>query len=170
MNKITYFIIAAALTTGLFLASDSFAQETTTAIDVAKVAPGKAKTPVTAANLPVYLDEDLASKHADFSRFVKSKVSALNRNHRLARSRMEIVKLPDGSYRARFHRIDGGSTVCKVRRSKSKTVPYVGIVSYKEQIFEAVASSREGCRTAQFIPVAVIPNRHIFSFKKGHWQ
>jgi len=147
------------------------AQDATKApVEVAAAAPGNAKTPITGQNLPLYLDEDLASKHADFSSFAKSKVTTLNRNHRLSKTRMQIVKQPDGTYRARFHSIDDSSLVCKVRRSKSKSIPYVAILSYKEKVFEAIAESPKACRAAEFIPVAVIPNRHIFSYKKGKWQ
>lgn len=140
----------------------------TQTIDVAVAAPTNA--PVDSANLPAYLDEDLVKKHADFSNFAKSKVRSLNQNHNLSRSRMQIELQADGTYRARFHSIDGESLVCKVRRSSSTTIPYVGVLFYKERVFEAVASSPDLCRTAEFIPVAVIPNRHIFSFKQGSWQ
>jgi len=172
MNKLLIIITLALSLTGAFLVSDGLATDVTpqSQVNVAVAAPGNANTPVTSKTLPVYLDEDLASKHADFSKFAKSKISSINRNHRLSRSRMEIVAQPDGSYRARFHSIDGGSLICKVRRSKSKTIPFVGVLSYKEKIFEAVAETPEACRKAEFIPVAVIPNRHIFSFKKGSWQ
>ncbi len=173
MFKHIFFIILTVSLTGSFLVSGVQAGKTSsdkTPINVAVAAPGNAKTPISSKNLPIYLDEDLASKHADFSNFAKSKVTALNRNHRLSRSRMQIVKQPDGSYRARFHTIDNDSLVCKVRRSKSKSVPFVGVLSFKEKIFEAIAISPEACRKAEFIPVAVIPNRHIFSYKKGRWQ
>ncbi len=172
MFKHIFSAFMAVFVTGFFLASGVQAQDTglQKTVDVAIAAPGNAKTPVSSANLPVYLDEDLASKHADFSRFAKTKISALNRNHRLSKSRMQIVKQPDGTYRAKYHSIDDTSLVCKVRRSKSKSVPFVGVLSFKEKIFEATADSPDAFRQAEFIPVAVIPNRHIFSLKKGSWQ
>ncbi len=40
----------------------------------------------------------------------------------------------------------------------------------KEKIYEATVSHPSKCNSAEFIPIAIIPNRHIFSFKKGHWQ
>jgi hypothetical protein len=169
-------IISAALAlvlTGTFYVSPSMSAETDApkpSVNIAVATPRNANTPVTRQNLPLYLDEDLASKHADFSNFAKSKVRTLNQNHRLSRSRMQIVKQPDGSYLARFHKIDSASLVCKVRRSKSKTIPYVGVLRYKEKVFEAVGISPEACRHGEFIPVAIIPNRHIFSFKRGSWQ
>ena len=173
MFKLIISTCLAVFLTGSFCVPTSLAAETGTPkapIAVAVAAPGNANTPVTGQNLPIYLDEDLASKHADFSSFAKSKVRSLNRNHRLSKSRMQIVKQPDGSFLARFHSIDSESLICKVRRSKSKTVPYVGVLRYKEKIFEAIGTSPEDCRQGEFIPVAIIPNRHIFSFKKGSWQ
>ncbi|MFH1913112.1 MAG: hypothetical protein ABIK45_02415 [Pseudomonadota bacterium] len=139
----------------------------TESVTVALAVPAATTEP---GNLPAYLDEDLIKKHADFSSFAKSKVHSLNQNHNLSQSRMKIERQPDGTYRARYHVIDHGSLVCNVRRSASTTVPFVGVLFYKEKIFEAVANSPDGCRVAEFIPVAVIPNRHIFSFKQGSWQ
>ena len=164
------FFMACLLTVGLAATAHADVAAPSQSLDVAAAAPGNAKTPVTAANLPVYLDEDLATKHAHFTDFAKSKVSSLNRNHVLSKSRMEIVRQPDGTYLARYHAIDAGSLVCKVRRSKSKSIPFVGVLSYKEKVYEAVANSPEACRTAVFSAVNIIPNRHIFSFKKGGWQ
>ncbi|CCH48886.1 hypothetical protein [Pseudodesulfovibrio piezophilus] len=139
-------------------------------VNVAIATPGLGEVPVASTNLPVFLDQDLANKHANFSRFAKSKVSTLNRNHRMSRSRMQIIKQADGTYRARYHKIDSNSLVCKVRRSKSKTIPFVGVLSFKEEVFEAIADSPDACKKAEFSPVSIIPNRHIFSYKKGLWQ
>jgi hypothetical protein len=168
MHKLVFsFILIAAMSLGTLVPA-ALADEVTetTTVEVAVAVPA-ATDP---ANLPAYLDEDLIKKHADFSSFAKSKVRSLNSNHHLSKSRMKIERQPDGTYRARYHSIDDGSLVCKVRRSSSTTIPYVGVLSYKEKIFEAVAASPDGCKMAEFIPVAVIPNRHIFSFKQGTWQ
>lgn len=172
MKQSVILTILAVLMAGGFLTTSAHADNAAPAQgnDVVAVAPASTKTPVTAGNLPAYLDEDLAGKYATFSAFAKTKVQSFNRNHRLSKSRMQIVKQPDGSYLARYHHIDSQSLICKVRRSKSKTVPFVGVVTYKEKVFEAVAESPDACRQAEFIPVAVIPSRHIFSFKKGAWQ
>jgi hypothetical protein len=58
----------------------------------------------------------------------------------------------------------------KVRRSQSDSAPYVGIISYREQIFESSASAPEEFENDMFAVVKVIPNRHIFSFRKGVWN
>jgi hypothetical protein len=170
-NHLLSLIIAAALVVA-FVAPAANAADTAEAatMEMASAAPSTAGDQVSAATLPAYLDKEMVAKHADFSQFARSKVRSLNQNNKLSRSRMQIERLSDGSYRARYHSIDDASLVCKVRRSKSTSVPYVGVLSYKEKIFEAVAGSPDACRTAEFIPVAVIPNRHIFSFKQGSWQ
>ncbi len=83
---------------------------------------------------------------------------------------MEIVRQPDGSYRARYHQIDNSTLSVKVRRSQSGSIPYVGVLSYREQIFESTASTPEKLNQSMFDVVGVIPNRHIFSYKKGVWN
>ncbi|WP_316897392.1 hypothetical protein [Pseudodesulfovibrio indicus] len=166
MHKFAILAILALLSTGAFFASGV----TASAQEVASVAPGNASQPVTAANMPLYLDEGLATKHADFEKFAKTRAQALNRNHRLSRQRMLITKQPDGSYLARYHAIDIDSISTKVSRSKSKTIPFVGVMRFQEMIMEAVGNSPELCRTAHFKPVSAIPNRQIFSYKKGTWQ
>jgi len=174
MNKhILFPVLTACLCLGLFapyaLAADT-ADEVAEVVETQSVSVALAAPAADPATLPAYLDEDLIKKHADFTSFAKSKIRSLNQNHNLSRSRMKIERQADGSYRARYHAIDDGSLVCNVRRSSSTTIPFVGVLFYKEKVFEAVASSPDGCRVAEFIPVAVIPNRHIFSFKQGSWQ
>ena len=119
---------------------------------------------------PVVKDDDLARKHSDFQEFSKSKVKQLNHNHRYSRSRMEITKQSDGSYRARYHQIDDSTLSVKVRRSQSKSIPYVGVLSYREQVLESSATSPEQFEQSLFAVVEVIPNRHIFSYRKGTWN
>ena len=115
-------------------------------------------------------DKTLAEKHADFESFAHSKVKQLNRNHKYARSRMLIKKQADGTYLARYHQIDDASLKVKVMRSKSNSIPYVGIISYKEQILESSAGTPEAFDKNQYAIVKIIPNRHIFSYQKGTWN
>lgn len=119
---------------------------------------------------PADQDKKLAEKHADFENFAHSKVEQLNRNHKLSRSRMQITKQADGTYLARYHQIDDASLKVKVMRSKSNTIPYVGIISYKEQVFESSAKKPEDFDKNHFAVVKIIPNRHIFSYNKGTWN
>lgn len=119
---------------------------------------------------PAGRDNDLDRKHSDFQTFAKSKVQQLNRNHRFSRSRMDITRQPDGTYRARYHQIDDSTLSVKVRRSQSNAIPYVGVLSYREQVFESSASSPEQFEQSLFAVVEVIPNRHIFSYRKGAWR
>jgi len=94
----------------------------------------------------------------------------MNRNHRLSRARMQINKTPDGSYRAVYHQIDDASMACEVSRSQSKSIPFVAVLSYKEQVYAASCPTPEACRQEQFAAVGVIPNRHIFSYSNGSWK
>lgn len=119
---------------------------------------------------PVDKDKDLASKYSDFVSFAKTKVQQLNRNHRFSRSRMEITRKPDGTYLARYHEIDDSTLSVKVRRSQSGSIPFVGVLSYKEQVFELMARTPEEFDSSAFSVVEIIPNRHIFSYRKGTWN
>lgn len=152
-------IAALILVPSLTVAAEA---ESSARFDVASVQPtGRPETPA---------DKDLASRSLDFESFAKQKVVQLNSNHRLSRSRMEVVKQADGTYRARYHEIDTASLGFKVRRSQSRTVPFVGVLSYSEQVFESTAASPGLFDKSRFDVVQVIPNRHIFSFQKGHWN
>ena len=115
-------------------------------------------------------DQDLVARQAGFKRFAEMKVEQLNRNHRLAPSRMQVLKQNDGTYLARYHKIDAASMNAKVRRSSSQQVPYVGILSYQENVYEMSASNPEAFVESDFAVVKVIPNRHIFSYQKGNWD
>ena len=115
-------------------------------------------------------DKKLAEKYADFENFAHSKVKQLNRNHKFSRSRMLVTKQADGTYLARYHQIDDSSLKVKVMRSKSNSIPFVGIISYKEQVLESSARAPEEFEKKQFAVVKIIPNRHIFSYNKGTWN
>ncbi len=115
-------------------------------------------------------NQTLALKRLEFEVFAKSKVKQLNRNHVFSRSRMEITKQTDGTYLARYHQIDDSTMSVKVRRSQSKSIPYVGVISYREQVFESTASTPEQFGESAFAVVQIIPNRHIFSYQKGAWK
>eukprot|EP00831_Metopus_contortus_P057820 TRINITY_DN50134_c0_g1_i1.p2 TRINITY_DN50134_c0_g1~~TRINITY_DN50134_c0_g1_i1.p2 ORF type:complete len:202 (-),score=35.16 TRINITY_DN50134_c0_g1_i1:332-937(-) len=172
MKKIAIIAVLAVFLIGacFTLAEQALAGDLPQPQDVASIAPGNATSPVTSKNMPVYLDEKLVSKHADFTLFAKSRIHALNRSHRLAKSRMQITRQADGSFLARYHIIDDDTVSCRVSRSNSKTIPYVAVLRFKEVVMEAVAITPEECRQAKFAPVSVIPNRQIFSYKKGTWQ
>ncbi|MBE0575732.1 MAG: hypothetical protein IH613_07520 [Desulfuromonadales bacterium] len=119
---------------------------------------------------PVDKDKALASKYSEFENFAKSKVQQFNRNLRFSRSRMKITRQPDGTFRARYHQIDDSTLGVKVRRSQSSSIPFVGVLSYKEQVFESSAATPEQFDKSLFALVEVIPNRHIFSYRKGIWD
>ena len=152
-----------AITLFIFALPVVAAGTTPTKISFADVDPADAQ-------IKVLETQALALKHLDFEIFAKSKVQQLNRNHRLSRPRMEVTKRSDGKYQARYHQIDGSSMSVKVRRSQSGSIPYVGIISYKEQVFESIANSVEQLKQGSFAVVQVIPNRHIFSYSKGVWK
>lgn len=116
------------------------------------------------------IDEQLLVQKADFEKFARTKVSQMNRNHALSRERMKISRETDGSYRAIFHEIDAASLGYEVSRSSSKTIPYVAVLTYREQIYAATGMTPEACRKGPFSPVGFIPNRHIFSYSKGAWN
>ncbi len=115
-------------------------------------------------------DNELLVRLAEFETFARSKVQQLNQNHKNSQSHMKITQQKDGTYRARYHKIDNATMKVKVRRSQSSSAPYVGIISYREQIFESSASAPEEFENDMFAVVKVIPNRHIFSFRKGVWN
>lgn len=116
------------------------------------------------------VDEELAARAIGFERFAGKKLQELNRNHRFARSRMEITPLENGTFRARFHRIDEESLSVKVRRSQSTKIPFVGVASFKEKVYETSAETPDSFDDVDFSVVEIIPNRHIFSYKEGIWN
>jgi len=115
-------------------------------------------------------DRELAAKRTEFGRFVYEKVREFNNNLRFNKDRMQITKLADGSYLARYHQIEKTSLASSIRRSQAKTSPYVGILSYREQVYEAHGKNPADCRDGDFSLVQIIPNRHIFCYSKGTWR
>ena len=115
-------------------------------------------------------DSQLAIRKAEFETFARLKISQMNKNHAMSRARMQVRKEADGSYRAIFHEIDDTSLGYEVSRSQSKSIPYVAVLTYREQIYAATGATPDQCRKGPFSPVGFIPNRHIFSYSKGAWN
>lgn len=115
-------------------------------------------------------DQELVEKSTQFHDFAANKVQQLNHNHVLSRARMQVTKQPDGSYKGIYHQIDENSMAVKVRRSSSSSIPFVGIISYQEQVFEGHAPTLAQLGNRKFDLVQIIPNKHLFSYKKGNWQ
>jgi len=133
--------------------------------------PGAAATPVEKP-LPDTKpqDEKLDRLTADFNRFAQSRIEMMNRNLAVSRERMQIRRETDGSYRAVFHQIDDESLACEVSRSQSRSIPYVAVLSYREQVYAASCTAPAECRQGPFAMVGFIPNRHIFSYSNGTWD
>lgn len=165
--KSTISIILTAAFAVLAMTAVAVAQEP---VNMAKAGPGYGNAPVSSRNLPAYLDEELASKHAHFTRFAKGKLQAFDRNHAMSKKRMQVTRMPDGTYVARYKAVDHSSMICTVKRSKSKVSPYVGVVRFYEFTYEAIGASHKDARSAEFRPVKKKRNRHIFSFVSGRWQ
>jgi hypothetical protein len=115
-------------------------------------------------------DQVLVEKKVGFERFAQLKLQELDSNHKYARSRMEVTKMKDGTFRARYHQIDSDSLNVKVRRSQSSQVPFVGVLYYNENVYESSAKNPDAFDKKTFDLVTVIPNRQIFSYKKGAWR
>lgn len=172
MHKTLIIGLFAVSLLGSFCMSNAMAEGAATSpeVEVAAIEPGTTTPKVTAKTLPGFLDEDLANQRDIFSRFAQKHVVKINRNHRLSRSRMQVTREADGTFRGRYHAIDQSSLATKVRRSSSESIPFVGVLSYHETVYEAVAESREALNDAAFNPVLIIPNRHIFSYRNDTWQ
>ncbi|WP_147820070.1 hypothetical protein [Salidesulfovibrio onnuriiensis] len=166
-KKICLFLMMALIAVPCF-AQDGTDDAQTVEIAISK--PADRTKPMAGKDLPLYLDEELAARHKEFRSFARLKIGALNRNHRFSRSRMLIEQQADGSWKARYHQIEQATMTCQVRRSKSKSVPYVGVLSYKESIYESTGASPAECKKGTFEAVRVIPNKHIFCYKKGGWK
>jgi hypothetical protein len=138
-------------------------------LSIAKLEPAVA-TGSKAGSQPQGDDAQMEARKQEFFRFAQGKLRDMNRNHRLSRERMQISKADGGAYRATYHQIDDASMSFEVNRSKSKTIPYVAVLSYKEEIYAADCPTPDACRRGEFAPVGVIPNRHIFSFSNGSWR
>ncbi|MDD3311356.1 hypothetical protein [Pseudodesulfovibrio sp.] len=146
----------------------ALAADPAASVDLAAIEPGRAPAPVNSATIPAYLDEDLASKYADFSRFAKAWIRTSNQHHVLSRNRMQIRQEADGTYSAIYHRSDENDMVCTVKKSTSGI--YTAILRYKEIIYKSIAASPQACRAAEFLPSLVNRRIRIFKLKGNSWE
>lgn len=158
----TIVLFAAILSAGSLLAAPSQAQGNAQA-------PGEV-TVASAKSVPLNQDEDLARMHERFTKFAHKWVAKLNRNHTASRSRMKISKSGNGSFLAKYHHFDGSTIVCRVKRTKSAKVPFVGILRYKERVYQSTGGSESECRSGDFEAVRTIAVTEIFNYSNNTWQ
>jgi len=131
---------------------------------------GSTAHPEIGISSPSSEDAELAAKRAEFKRFAKEKVKQFNRLLLFTKDKMQITRQADGSYLARYHQIEDASIGSTIRRSGTGSGPFVGILSYREQVFENHGQTPDDCRKGEFSLAMIIPNRHIFSYSKGAWH
>ena len=115
------------------------------------------------------LQKERARIHAEFSRFAKTWVAMLNRNHRLSRSRMKAESSGDG-FVAHYNLMDGDTIICQIRPTTSQSVPYLGILKYKERCFERTGGSAGDCLNGEFHQLPSIAHTEIFNYQNGRWN
>lgn len=169
VNRVVFVLAALLLPSLPAAADDTFAGSKVSSLSISQKLSGDVSSGGDGIKTGMG-DEQLATRLVDFERFAQKKIEEFNRNHKLSRSRMQINKQSDGLFRAVFHQIDGSSLAYKVSRSQSKGIPYVGVLSYQEHVFEGYGATPDACRKGNFSPVSVIPNRHIFSYRNGAWN
>ena len=160
-------VLAVALLFGLVCIPAALAADAAVPV-VASAAPGMSTAPINSATIPAYLNEDLASKFADFSRFAKGWIRKANQYHVCSKSRMQIKRQPDGTYSAIYHRSDENDVVCTVKKSASGA--YTAVLRYKEIIYKAIAASPEACRSGDFLPSLVNRRIRIFKLSGSSWE
>ncbi|MEF2229960.1 MAG: hypothetical protein V3571_03445 [Pseudodesulfovibrio sp.] len=160
--------LAASALLGFASVPPAMGTDAAASVNLASVAPGMGTAPINSATIPAYLDEDLASKFADFSRFAKTWINTTNQHHICSRNRMQIKKETDGTYSATYHRSDENDLVCTVKKSASGA--YTAVLRYKEIIYKAIAASPEACRTGEFLPSLVNRRIRIFKLTGSSWE
>ena len=115
------------------------------------------------------LQKEQARIHAEFARFAQTWVAMLNRNHRFSRSRMKVEHL-DGGYVAHYNLMDGDTIICQIRPTSSKSVPYLGILKYKERRYERTADSATECMDGDFRQISIVAHTEIFNYQNGRWN
>jgi len=160
--------LAAAILLGSASVSPAVGSDAAAPGALASAAPGMGSAPITSATIPAYLDEDLASKFADFSRFAKSWIRTSNQHCISSKSRMQVKKEADGTYSATYQSSDETDLVCTVKKSTSGA--YTAVLRYKEILYRAIAASPEACRNGEFLPSLVNRRIRIFKLKGNTWE
>lgn len=114
-------------------------------------------------------DAELSVMQAAFTKFAQSKLVEMSESQAMARHRMHIVE-ENGQYLGTYHVFDPETLLCIVRRSRSKSIPFVGTMRYQVKVMQARADSMEAIDDASFSLVKIEPNTQIFSYRKGCWQ
>ncbi|WP_052506996.1 hypothetical protein [Desulfonatronovibrio magnus] len=116
----------------------------------------------------VILDEN-HSLHSLFHDFAKARVQIINKN---------FVHTPENLYVgpsetlfvARYHQVDPATITIQVKKTNSGRTPYIGILSYRESVYESNGGCNASVAQGPFAPVRHRDVTEIFRYVQNRWQ
>jgi len=112
----------------------------------------------------------MANAAQEFRAFSTKWVYSVNRNHVKGKTRMQVVKLPNGTYLARYHAVNPLSVKRELKGTRNPKAPFVGKLKYVEQIFENTGKDVASARSGKFKVVKGINIVEIFCRTDKGWQ
>lgn len=106
----------------------------------------------------------------EFAAFVVGFVEKLNRVHHKGITRMQVTKLPDGTYSARYHAIDPSTIETQVKPTGHPVSPFVGTLKYVEKVYEATGPTAQAAQSAPFAVVDSLRVTELFSRASKGWD
>ena len=141
MKKNHFYVAALAFSLSLLLSSSAFAGGDTT-------------------------KDEAMSKFVSFS---EKWVQVLNKKHNFSRLKKVVLPAEQG-FQGKYHEIDKETIVCKVKPTKSKKVPFIGILRYTESIYISEADSKNAAKNGPYTCNKEIAVTEVFNFSNGKWQ
>ncbi|XPV76747.1 MAG: hypothetical protein ACNI27_02175 [Desulfovibrio sp.] len=120
---------------------------------------------------PAYAGGDVAKDEvmSKFVSFSEEWVQKLNRNHTFSKIKKTVMPLPEG-FQGKYHEIDKSTIVCTVKPTKSKKIPFLGILRYTESVYVSAADSRATAKKGPYSCDKQVRVTEIFNYSNGRWQ
>ena len=145
-------------------ASDASAASKQAQVTVLASKTGKTKTqpqPVQGA------DEKLKSS---LDVFAKDCIVRMNRQRRPGISQKEVIKLADGTFKARYLAVDPDSLATSYNpTSNNKTIKYIGRMDYHEVEYICTGSSQKQALAGPFNEANRMPITELIKYKNNKW-
>ena len=114
------------------------------------------------------LDEKGLKALSQFEEFSLEWIDKINRNYQYKESTVEIVD-QGGVFIARYYVVPPSTITVQVKRSKYDHTPFVGIMRYKEYVYESEGPTAEAAESGTYELVKQTKMTEIFRYAKNRW-
>ncbi|THB63497.1 MAG: hypothetical protein D6E12_16880 [Desulfovibrio sp.] len=148
--------------------------ETAPGTEVAAIPPTAVETPprvpdTSSLEQEIVLDERGQKALEEFRSFAANRLSRIRNNLTATSANMEVEQVGN-TYVARYYQIDPTTLSLQVKPVEYDHTPFVGVMRYQREIYEATGDTPEAAMAGSFVQVRDTKMTQIFRYTRNNWE